>query len=58
MMAFWTALRSAVLHMVALLSNEPGREFFRPSGMFFVKSLIQMIRFIARFRPFRDVLIF
>uniref|UniRef100_A0A9J8CM16 Tc1-like transposase DDE domain-containing protein n=1 Tax=Cyprinus carpio carpio TaxID=630221 RepID=A0A9J8CM16_CYPCA len=34
MMAFWTAVRSAVLPMIAVLSNEPGWEFLKASGIF------------------------
>uniref|UniRef100_A0A9J7YGX2 Transposase Tc1-like domain-containing protein n=1 Tax=Cyprinus carpio carpio TaxID=630221 RepID=A0A9J7YGX2_CYPCA len=34
MLAFWTAVRSAVLPMIAVLSNEPGWEFLKASGIF------------------------
>uniref|UniRef100_A0A9J8DMW8 Transposase Tc1-like domain-containing protein n=1 Tax=Cyprinus carpio carpio TaxID=630221 RepID=A0A9J8DMW8_CYPCA len=34
MMAFWTAVRSAVLPMIAVLSNEPDWEFLKASGIF------------------------
>ena len=33
-LAFWTAVRSTVLPMIAVLSNEPGWEFLKASGIF------------------------
>ena len=52
MMAFWTAVRSAVLPMIAVLSNEPRLGVFKSLRnrlqVFRVDSLIQMIRLIAR----------
>jgi len=34
MVAFWTAVRSAVLPMIAVLRNETGWEFLKASGIF------------------------
>ena len=42
MMAFWTAVRSAVLPMIAVLSNEPGWEFLKASGI--VCRCLELIR--------------